>query len=803
MSIKRFRIALSFAGEKRGFVAKIANLLAERFGEDKILYDNFHEAEFAHANLAFALPDLYRDEADLIVAVFCSDYDHKEWCGLEWRAIFALIKQGVEQSVMLTRFDHADGKGLHGLAGFIELDDKTPEQTTVLILERLAINEGKAKEYYTKPASIDAAVLQTDIPNNLPSLQPFFGREKELAEIRAALDPESRTWGTLIDGDGGMGKTSLAIRAAYDVPAANFRKIIFVSVKQRVLYDDKERNLGEFALSSWLEMLNEIARELGQGDITKASENERARLVQGALRGRQVLLVLDNLETLTKPEQDQLFTFLEYLPSGCKALLTSRIFVGNKVLAIELSELDQFSALRLLEEIAKHNVSFEKSTEAERIDLYQEIGGRPLLLRWVAGQVGETGCTSISDALSRLSSCPAGNDPLSFIFGDILADLCPEDLLILSTLTHPSLPISVESISEICGVALQRTRISLKCLSTRPLVISDQSEQNYSLVPMVAEFIRHVRSDIVLQMGNQLADRASRLIDENGHSNHARFSVIEANWPSIVPAFPVFLAGDNARLQAVCDALVDFLDFTGRWDECLFLETEAEVKAVASSDYFSAGWRAYSAGYIHYQRQHIDGVFHCAKRVLSHWNAIQVGARDFAYAIRLGGFGYRLDKDYPASINAFREALELLRNADSGSEDVASLLNDLAGVETLFGNFESAENNFLEAIRIAHANGYEEGVALYMANSANLALERRDWGVAEKLSRDALVLAEEVGRQELIACVCQWLAQALMWQEKSAESLPYARRAVEIFNQLGSPRRNEACNVLAECEAAL
>lgn len=47
MSDKRFRIAFSFAGEKRDFVAEVAGILAKRFGEAAILYDKFHEAEFA------------------------------------------------------------------------------------------------------------------------------------------------------------------------------------------------------------------------------------------------------------------------------------------------------------------------------------------------------------------------------------------------------------------------------------------------------------------------------------------------------------------------------------------------------------------------------------------------------------------------------------------------------------------------------------------------------------------------------------------------------------------------------------
>lgn len=62
----------------------------------------------------------------------------------------------------------------------------------------------------------DGVRLKTSIPHNLPTLQPFFGREEELKKIADALDPDSRTWGALIDGPGGMGKTSLAVYAAYD-----------------------------------------------------------------------------------------------------------------------------------------------------------------------------------------------------------------------------------------------------------------------------------------------------------------------------------------------------------------------------------------------------------------------------------------------------------------------------------------------------------------------------------------------------------------------------------------------------------
>src|SRR3974390_628014 len=120
---KRFRIAFSFAGEKRDFVAQVAAILAERFSKDQVLYDEYHEAEFARSDLAFHLPPFYDDHSDLVVAVLCKDYERKKWPGLEWKAIYGVLMKREPKDVMLCRFDRVEGKGLFGLAGFIELDD--------------------------------------------------------------------------------------------------------------------------------------------------------------------------------------------------------------------------------------------------------------------------------------------------------------------------------------------------------------------------------------------------------------------------------------------------------------------------------------------------------------------------------------------------------------------------------------------------------------------------------------------------------------------------------------------------------
>jgi hypothetical protein len=107
--------------------------------------------------------------------VLCPNYDAKRWTGWEWVHIYGLLTKGDGRRVMPARFEYAKVDGLSEAAAFIELDDKTPDDLAKLILERLAVNEGKPRDHYTKPPSFNARPAQTSIPNNLPRLQPFNG----------------------------------------------------------------------------------------------------------------------------------------------------------------------------------------------------------------------------------------------------------------------------------------------------------------------------------------------------------------------------------------------------------------------------------------------------------------------------------------------------------------------------------------------------------------------------------------------------------------------------------------------------
>ena len=639
--------------------------------------------------------------------------------------------------------------------------------------------------------------------STLPNQPIFFGRAAELATIASALSPDSRTWGALIDGPGGIGKTALAIQAGHS--AAGFERKIFITAKVRELTAEGEARLTDFTRPTYLAMLDELGKELGADGLEKLPPDERPNQLRLALAGKQALVIFDNLETLPEAERTRLFQFLSLLPVGNKAIVTSRRRSDVDARIVRLDRLARDEAQQLIAELAHKYPLLQRAFGKERDDLYAITQGNPLFIRWIAGQLGRAGSQvqTIAEAVAFIDRAPKGNDPLEYIFGDLLETASPDETKVLAALTYFSLPAKLTWLAEMTDLPARAAETALEDLTDRSILTADLAAQTYFLPPLAAKFIRSRRPQAVTQTGDALTQRAYALaLQYGGYDNYEGFRTLDAEWDFISASLPRFLTGDNDRLQRVCDQLNAFFDFTGRWDERIWLFEEAEARALAAADSENAGWRAFGAGWVYYLRNQPAEVLACAARAAEHWQESR--PHNKAVAIRLRGLGHRLNKDYPAAIAAYRESLEIFRSISPESEDVAMALNSLAGAEHLNKEYPAAERDYRESLRVAKIIKNNEHIAIYTGNLAELALDREQWAEAESLAREALPLAEKVGRQELIASDCYRLAHALLKQHQGLEeALPLARRAVEIRTRLRHPKLQNAQETLAEIEQAL
>ncbi|SIO84400.1 putative transcriptional regulator [Nocardiopsis sp. JB363] len=233
----------------------------------------------------------------------------------------------------------------------------------------------------------DGFVVRNDLPRDIPD---FAGRENSLAKVLGlAAHDEKRAKVCVITGTGGVGKTTVAVRAGHELADEYTDGQLFIDLYGYTL--DKEPLDPHTALGALL-------RAVGvDPDEVPESLDERSALWRATLMGRRVLTVLDNAVTYS-----QVAPLLAASP-GSLTLVTSRNDLSGLSGAryISLNVLEKKSSLELFARVLGEDKVIQEPEEAQEVA--RLCGGLPLALRVVAGRMMSRPRWTFAHVVRRLS----------------------------------------------------------------------------------------------------------------------------------------------------------------------------------------------------------------------------------------------------------------------------------------------------------------------------------------------------------------------------------------------------------------
>lgn len=378
---KRFSIALSFPGEFRPFVEKVADNLADAVTKTRVLYDKYYEAEFARLDLDTYLPNLYRNESELVVIFLCPEYKEKRWCKLEWRFIKQLIATPDQHKIMLLSFVAPDDQTDIGILpgdGYINIGSRQPDEVAALILQRYALHA---------PPTITATPLQQQ--NNLtPEAkreEHFHGKQRgELLNFFVSDWLPNGPAVAMLQGFPGCGKTQLASSVA----VLALRTLD--PVEPQLEADDPSLDLlTDLALALDYEGIHDLMQELDKG-----ADGDLYETLLRVLRRERILIIIDEFQRLLS-DKDRLppkswQNLVERLnnsprPAGRLLLVSNRSIKTvrwcEKSASRELRGLaDSEAADFLLEYLDAKDLS-DKVPAERLIEIGHRLGGNPRALK--------------------------------------------------------------------------------------------------------------------------------------------------------------------------------------------------------------------------------------------------------------------------------------------------------------------------------------------------------------------------------------------------------------------------------------
>jgi len=671
---------------------------------------------------------------------------------------------------------------------------------------------------------------------NLPNRQRFFGRADIIAEAMEALSPEERGWGVLIDGLGGIGKTALALELAHRSREKRaFEEYIWVSAKTSRLAPEGIQ-VDEPDFTSAGTMFDAIARDLGRPAIQKLPSNEEKRnALKDALGQRQALLVLvDNLETLSDEDQKEVIRFLRRLPEGCKAIATSRERHGaEEAHVIRLSRLPWEDARQLIENEGRKEKRVQRRLEQEGIDrwhqLYEAVGGSPLAIIWAIGLM-RSRHKSFDGVLSMLYDGNQTSDLNRFIYDEAVGKLGVDSRKLLAALSLFPGAADEEALQSVTGLPPTKFDTAQEALSNLSFLVEELDKnlgKKWDLHPVTRRFASTLQVPWGESFPSRYAQYWLEFSQRYGFDDWRSYPKIQRELDNIMAAvnwvytewdrrnredkeparrkkpgfFRILLGSENANThrqeqetdpaQLLVDfgnALSSFLDAAGYWT---FRHALCEWTVEAANqlgDLTSVGWHSYNLGWLYAKRGDLTTASKWAEQA---WKAFKQSGNhlDEAEGRRLMGVIEEYKGDLNRAGAIYKEVLRIYEE-NGAAEDVGLLQCDMGDLVRKQGDLSAAKRYYERAQAIWQNNRPDYSVAV-LNNLGLMALTMNEYPSAQEYFEQALSVALSVLDREEQA-QAQWgLAKVEEHKGRLNNALAYAKEAFLTFEELQEEEREQ------------
>ncbi len=255
------------------------------------------------------------------------------------------------------------------------------------LLDELDLTFRRIKSDPSFVLSLKMPELDTNNPctHNLPipdfDETGFIGRDEAVKQlIKHVKGPYPVI---TIVGEGGLGKTALAVKIAYDLldsPDNPFQAIVWTTTKTQQITAGQVVEIN-YAIRNSLGMFQSLSNELVGSDVQSPLEE-----VLGYLKEFKILLILDNLETVI---DERINEFMMNIPSGTKILITSRIGLGAFEVPVKLDSLDTNDSVQLLRALARiRGVNNLLKIQNRQLTRYcQAMKNNPGYIKWFVSAV--------------------------------------------------------------------------------------------------------------------------------------------------------------------------------------------------------------------------------------------------------------------------------------------------------------------------------------------------------------------------------------------------------------------------------